>query len=739
MTTHDLFSRYIELCRTALGENARVQAALKNTGIVEGYLLEHFSVGYADGRIVELARENSELAGRLEAAGILSGTKEQLAHCLVFPVFSESKEIENIVGYRLFIRGSNKLTSVNERGIFNAPFLKGADELIFSSDPIQALLLMQCEATNTTVLFGDDGKYLHFIAEHGIKKVVFTFEGRARLFDSLARNGVSARRVLIDFTQLKEKDGKTYLQSALSGPQDSSLSEDAIQEIEHGFLFRFPHLSYRVIGTFNDYSLALKANVKVWNEEESFVDSIDLYKNRDRQNLIFTIAERFGIRDQVQIEKDLGRIIDVIEKHREKKSKEGKRTKPELTEWQKETGMKFLTNPNLIDEIDEDYTTLGYVRERKNKLLLYLVMSSRLTEGPLHTMLISRSGAGKSRLVEVTESLCPPEDVESVSDLSPQALYYYGKDDLANRFVVIGEREGSQGAEYPLRELITKKSITKAIPMKDPVTSQIKTVSITVNGPIALAETTTNGELNPENLNRCFVVSIDESEEQTRKIHELQRKNHTFDGYLLRREQKRIIEKHTYAQRLLKPVLVFNPFAEALTFPSHTLRSRRDHEKFLRLINVICFLHQYQRKRTRKKVAEREEVEYIECTLDDYRTAYGLLAEGVLDSTLDDLPSPARNLLDLIKRYLAQKSERDKIPVEKIIFERKDIREYSSWSFAQVRNNFRTLREYEYIQLVRSANGLANQYRLTAAYSDLDFLTTILHPDELAKRMKQAG
>ena len=739
MNTHDLLSRYIELCRTALGENARVQAALRNAGIVEGYLLEHFSVGYADGRIVELARENAELAGRLELAGILSGTKELLAHCLVFPVFSESKELENIVGYRLFSRSGNRLMSLSDRGIFNAPFLKTADELIVSSDPMQALLLMQCEAANTTFLFGDDGKYVHFIGEHRIKNVVFTSEGRARLFDALARNGISSRRVPIDFTQLKEKDGKTYFQAALSAVQEPSLSEDAIQEIEHGFLFRFPHLSYRVLGAFTDSTLTLKANVKVWNEEESFVDSIDLYKNRDRQNLIFTITDRFAIRDQVQIEKDLGRIIDVIEKHREKKSTEGKRTKPALTDWQKETGMKFLTNPHLIDEIDEDYTTLGYVRERKNKLLLYLVMSSRLTEGPLHTMLISRSGAGKSKLVEVTESLCPPEDVESVSDLSPQALYYYGKDDLANRFVVIGEREGSQGAEYPLRELISKKSITKAIPMKDPVTSQIKTVSITVNGPIALAETTTNGELNPENLNRCFVVSIDESEEQTRKIHELQRKNHTFDGYLLRREQKRIIEKHTYAQRLLKPVLVFNPFAEALTFPSHTLRSRRDHEKFLRLINVICFLHQYQRKRTRKKVAEREEVEYIECNLDDYRIAYGLLAEGVLDSTLDDLPSPARSLLDLVKRYLAQKSERDKIPVEKIIFERKDIREYCSWSFAQVRNNFRILREYEYIQLVRSANGLANQYRLTAAYSDLDFLTTILHPDELAKRMKQAG
>ena len=34
--------------------------------------------------------------------------------------------------------------------------------------------------------------------------------------------------------------------------------------------------------------------------------------------------------------------------------------------------------------------------------------------------------------------------------------------------------------------------------------------------------------MNPENLNRCFVMGIDESEEQTRMIHELQRKNYTL-------------------------------------------------------------------------------------------------------------------------------------------------------------------------------------------------------------------
>ena len=316
-------------------------------------------------------------------------------------------------------------------------------------------------------------------------------------------------------------------------------------------------------------------------------------------------------------------------------------------------------------------------------------------------------------------------------------MYYYGKDELKHKFIVIGEKEGSEGSDYPLRELITKKSITKAIPMKDPVSGQIKTVSIKVEGPISFVETTTSGEINPENLNRCFVIGIDESEDQTRLIHELQRRNYTLQGFIEKREMDKIVNKHIYAQRLLKKVWVFSPYAELLTFPSSKLKTRRDNDKFLRLINVICFHHQYQRKTKKLKLENGEPVEYIECTPEDYKIAYELLSDGVLDNTLDDLPRPARKLLELIKKYLSEKSNRDNIQVEKIIFERRDIREYTSWSFAQIRNNFKILKDYEYIQLIKVNNGLANQYRLSCNYSDVDFLLTILTPEELEKRIEE--
>lgn len=738
MVDNPVVNQFIEHCQKGLFSNSKITNLLKKARIFERQILETFKIGYDDGTFQAKTRILDDSYSVSDSVDLFIKKRSAFTHCLIFPIFANNHQIANIVGYNPHPQCKNRFRSLNDDGVFNQVFLQYQSEIIFTSDPVQSLWFIQNGYPQSTYLFGGDDKYLRFFNKHNIQKVVFTFEGKAKLFYDLARQGYQPIRIPLDHVDFKKTGAKEKLHQLFNLDEhanyDDTTTDDTIQEIENGFLFRFPILSYRVIGNFSEYSFNMKANIKAFTDDDIFVDSIDLYKNRDRQNFIYNLIDKFDIRDQIQLENDLKQILEVIEKHKEKKEKAKKRTKPELTEYQKQIGLRLLKSPDLIDAIEKDYEKLGYVRERKNKILLYFVMTSRLMESPLHAIIISRSGAGKSQLAEITETLCPTEDVESISDLSAQALYYFGKNDLKHKFIVIGEKKGSEGSDYPLRELISRKSITKAIPMKDQATGQIKTTSITVNGPIALVETTTSGLVNPENLNRCYVISIDESEEQTALIHQAQRKNQTVSGFLESRNREPILQRHIYAQRLLKKINVFNPFAELLTFPSATLKSRRDNEKFLRLIRCSCFLHQYQRKVNKLKIDNNEIIDYIECTPEDYAIAYELLSDGVLDNTLDDLPRPARKLLDLIKKYLNEKSKRDNISIDKIIFERKEIRDYTSWSFAQVRNNFRTLKEYEYIKLIKVQNGLANQYKLTTHYSDLDFLHQILTPEELEKR-----
>ena len=168
--------------------------------------------------------------------------------------------------------------------------------------------------------------------------MVFAFEGRARLFHELAVGGVSVRRIALEREKLSGNGAKAYLEGLLAGQEAEGPGSDAIQEIEGGFLFRFPQLSYRVIGNFSDYELSMKANLKAFTDQEVFVDSIDLYKNRDRQNLIYNLMDRFGIRDQIQLEKDLHQIIEVIERHREKKK------------IYREMVTRLMTDPQAIDQ-----------------------------------------------------------------------------------------------------------------------------------------------------------------------------------------------------------------------------------------------------------------------------------------------------------------------------------------------------------------------------------------------------
>ena len=54
-------------------------------------------------------------------------------------------------------------------------------------------------------------------------------------------------------------------------------------------------------------------------------------------------------------------------------------------------------------------------------------------------------------------------------------------------------------------------------------------------------------------LNRCMVLTVNESREQTRRIHDRQRKERTLEGLLARTESDTRVQIHRNAQRLLKP------------------------------------------------------------------------------------------------------------------------------------------------------------------------------------------
>jgi hypothetical protein len=74
-------------------------------------------------------------------------------------------------------------------------------------------------------------------------------------------------------------------------------------------------------------------------------------------------------------------------------------------------------------------------------------------------------------------------------------------------------------AAYALKLLQSQGGLTIASTGKDPVTGKLVTEEYRVEGPVMLLLTTTAIDLDEELLNRCLVLTINESREQTAAIH----------------------------------------------------------------------------------------------------------------------------------------------------------------------------------------------------------------------------
>jgi DNA primase len=283
--------------------------------------------------------------------------------------------------------------------------------------------------------------------------------------------------------------------------------------------------------------------------------------------------------------------------------------------------LSFLRRRDLLDQVAKDLDALGFVGEETNKRLLYLVAVSRKLEDPLSAIVLSQSGAGKSGLTEVIEKLCPPEDVVLLTRLTPQSLYYTEPGFLDRKLVIVEERYGSIEADYSIRVLQSRKKLIAAAPVKDPQTGNMRTKVFTVEARAAFIEATTASSVNHENATRCFELQMDETEAQTQRIHERQRLLRTGRGLELRQQAEAITRRHWNAQRLLEPLAVVIPFADKLSFPSSWMRTRRDHARFLNLIEVSAFLHQHQRERTAEGA--------IVASLADYEAAYAPRRRGL--------------------------------------------------------------------------------------------------------------
>ena len=270
--------------------------------------------------------------------------------------------------------------------------------------------------------------------------------------------------------------------------------------------------------------------------------------------------------------------------------------------------------------------------------------------------------------------------------------------------------------------------------IKNALTGRLETQTNTVHGPTAVFETTTQPDTDPETKSRFIITSIDESPEQTRRILDAQRQSHTLEGLRRRQQRAAVLARHHAFQRLLRPLIVVNPYEPLLTYGDDRLLFRRDNPKYQRLVLAVTFLHQWQRP------VKHDELlgDYIETTLEDIALAHEL-ALKLFGQSFDELSRPSAELLRLIRRLVEKLALERQQPHEEIEFTRREVREFSGWSDYQIKAHIKQLEELEYLVPNSGKRGQLFSYRLAWDGQEGRFVPGLLSMEELQKKAELVG
>jgi len=444
------------------------------------------------------------------------------------------------------------------------------------------------------------------------------------------------------------------------------------------------------------------------------LDQIDLCRDQERRRFIERASEETGLTSDL-LKRDLGKLLLAVEQAQVEllKPQEQVARAATLSPEEREEALDWLNAPKLIERLREAFHQAGIIGEETSTLVAYLAGVSRKLERPLAIVIQSASAAGKTTLMDAVLSFFPEDERIKYSAMTGQSLYYLGETSLKHKILAVVEEAGAEKASYALKLLQSEGELTIASTGKDPQRGKLVTQEYHAEGPVMIFLTTTAIDLDEELQNRCLTLTVDESAEQTGRIHRMQRERRTLAGLVAKEERKGLLRKLRNAQRLLQPMEVLNPYAPSLTFPTGRTRNRRDHEKYLTLIDSITLLHQYQRKASPLPNAPEGAKRYIEVTLDDIELA-NQLAPEVLGRSLDELPPQTRRLLACIRELLKKKAATGgaKVGPGTAWFTRKELRDACCWSLTQVRVHLERLVELEYLAIRHGRLGSQFVYEL---------------------------
>ncbi len=304
----------------------------------------------------------------------------------------------------------------------------------------------------------------------------------------------------------------------------------------------------------------------------------------------------------------------------------------------------FVHNPKILDEIEKDLEGV-HVGDKKNKVLALILLASSKRKDHEQAIIIQKiSSAGGSNL---QDSLLEYFDKKITLTRMTAAYLDRSMTNYAGKILAIGEMSGFDSGSSVIRQKLSEGKTELATTDKDEK-GRIITNILRTEGRPSFITTTNSFEIHPEFENRCWILSIDETPNQTKAVNKYQfsKDRFEFEDWKPSSEIKSLLNSG-----ILEDLRVVNPFAELLgeSFPCDNVTARRDSKRFADLTTTITYLHQHQRI----KIKTQNQL-FIITSFEDLKLAifYG---QDALRNTLNKLDKKAESVIGYMKACSKEK------------------------------------------------------------------------------------
>ncbi|EOG6908012.1 toprim domain-containing protein [Flavobacterium psychrophilum] len=386
-------------------------------------------------------------------------------------------------------------------------------------------------------------------------------------------------------------------------------------------------------------------------------------------------------------------IGNILKEEEQPKSEPTLNLKLETKKTNNTTAIEFLKGNHLLKRLNELIGKSGIVGEENSRLLLFLIIISYMNKSPIHAIIQGSSGSGKTLIISRIADLMPQEDVLRFTRITESSLYNWGEFDLFRKIIIIEDLDGlKEEALYALRELISNQFLSSSVSIKDKKGNN-KSARKEVKGQFSSLSATTKGETYEDNMSRSFLIAVDESKEQTKRI--IDHQNQRSAGEIDPKEREKAVQFIQQIVRSLKYYEVINPYATKLQLPEKVHKIRRLNEMYQAVIKQVTFFNQYQREVTKDN--------QLITTIEDIEQATEILFESIV-LKVDELDGSLRQFFERLKKFVKKDNEE---------FILREVRQEFGLSKTQIFRQMQTLLELEYIKQIGGYSNKGIKYKIS--------------------------